>query len=203
MAPKDGEKLTLNAVLWREAGAQVVAWHCYCGQYGEFVLTGDRAAKLTDAAELTKGMVMVQGIFHKGNGAPPETHDTLGTLELTGDIQSIGIFPLIGTLQKHKLPDGDVWTVSGQYAGDDYVLVGPKVKELDAAPDMENRQIFVMGKYARLQEKEKMPRFGHGYITLETYSFPLPRQRRRPRRRSSALYSALSSMTTCMPCATG
>jgi len=166
IVPKDGDKLSLNGVLWQETGVNG-AWHCFAGQYGEFILTGDSLAKLKDNAALTKGLVIVQGIFRKGAGG---ANAPLGTLAITGDIQGLGMFPLPCTVQKRKLPGGDVWTASGLYAGDDYVLAGEKVKELDAMPDVANRQIFIMGKYARQQEK--LPQYGHGYLTVENYSFP-------------------------------
>ncbi len=165
-----GEKLNFDGVLWQETGANGAAWHCFSGQYGEFILTGAGLAKLKDTAGLAKGLVKVQGVFHQGNAG---ANAPLGTLELTGDIQGVGgngmVF-LPGTVQKRKLRDGDVWTVSGLYAGDDYVLAGAKVKELDALPNAANRQIFIMGEFSRLQEK--LPRYGQGYITLESYSFP-------------------------------
>ena len=141
--PKDGEKLSLNAVLWQETGAAGASWHCFSGQFGEFILSGDRLAKIKENTGLTQGMVTVQGVFHKGDGG---ANAPLGTLELTGDIQGFGMLPLPGTVQKRKLQGGEVWTVSGQYTGEDYVLVGEKVKELEAIPDVTNRQIFLYGK---------------------------------------------------------
>jgi len=168
--PEDGKTIQMNGVVWSEEKDGATTWTMYAPQYGgEFVLTGPNLGKISGNPNADGGTVMLQGTFHKKADGK-----VLGTIEVSENANSFGVFGsynVNGVVRKQKVGDQTVWTISGLFEGDEYVLVGSdKFKELTAVPDLDGRQAMVMGTFSK--EYEKVPPYGHGYLEVTNYNLP-------------------------------
>lgn len=170
--PKDGETVQLNGVAWPETKDGATTWLFYAPQCGgTFVLTGPNVAKVSANPNAQGGNTMLPGTFHqKADGAPG---DALGTVEVADNPNAFVVmngFPVNGEVKKRKVGDTTIWTISGMFEGEEYVLVGEKLNELTKVADLDGRTAFIIGKFSK--QYENVPSFGRGYLEIATYNLP-------------------------------
>ncbi len=169
IVPEDGKTITLQGVAWSKMEGDNSTWY-FCDQsIGTVKLTGAKIGAISEDPNQQQGVITVQGVFHKAAGGGEEkVVGTVDTIDNPNAFQIWGHYNCNGIIHKHQVGDAVIWTISSTwFACCEFVLGGDKLKELTAIPDIEGREVFVMGKYAH--EHEKVPPYGQGYLDIDSY----------------------------------
>ncbi len=172
VVPEDGKTIVLQGVAWAQAAGDNITWLFYDPQIGTVKLTGAKIDAISADPNNQQGQIRVQGIFHKlADAGPDKLVGTVDTID-NGNFMLSQTYFCTGTVHKRNVGDAALWTISSDWFDDcEFVLVGEKLKDLTAVPDIDGREVNLMGHFSKAYEK--MPPYGRGYLEI-TNATPLP-----------------------------